>query len=199
MLSINKAISDEYYINKSRFITKLFRIDNPDEINNIINSVKKEYRDATHYCYAYIIDQIKHFNDDGEPSGTAGIPILNVLENNNLNHILCVVIRYFGGVKLGAGGLVRAYTKSVTNVMDTNYFVQLDKGTEMIICFNYNDTKCIDHFLNNTKIISKDFTDTIQYKLHIPNEQLDTYINFFNDHNIKYQQLDEIYIEKELK
>lgn len=199
MLSINKAISDEYYINKSRFITKLFRIDNPDEINNIINSVKKEYRDATHYCYAYIIDQVKHFDDDGEPSGTAGIPILNVLESNNLNHVLCVVIRYFGGIKLGAGGLVRAYTKSVTNVMDTNYFVQLDKGTEMIICFNYNDTKYIDYFLNNTKIIAKDFTDTIQYKLHIPNEQLDTYINFFNDHNIKYQQLDEIYIEKELK
>lgn len=198
MLSINKVISDEYYINKSRFITKLFRIDNPDEINNIINSVKKEYRDATHYCYAYIIDQVKHFDDDGEPSGTAGMPILNVLENNNLNHVLCIVIRYFGGIKLGAGGLVRAYTKSATNVMDNNSFIELDKGQLLAIYFNYNDTKQIDHFLNGTKVVSKEFTDVVIYHIQIPDNQIDKYISFFKDHKIKYKQLNEVYIEKEL-
>ena len=86
-------------------------VDNIEDINNILNNIKNEYKDATHYCYAYIIDNTKRFNDDGEPGGTAGMPILNVIEQNNLNHVLIVVVRYFGGIKLGAGGLVRAYSK----------------------------------------------------------------------------------------
>ena len=102
-------------INKSKFYGIIIPINNIEEIPNILNNIKNEYKDATHYCYAYILDNIKRFNDDGEPGGTAGMPILNVLENNNLNHLLAVVVRYFGGIKLGAGGLVRAYTNSITN------------------------------------------------------------------------------------
>lgn len=198
MLSIKEPLTDEYCINKSRFITKIYRVDNPDNIKSIINHVKEEYKDATHYCYAYIIDQVKHFDDDGEPSGTAGMPILNVLENNNLNHVLCIVIRYFGGIKLGAGGLVRAYTKSVTTVMNNNYFIELDKGQLLAIYFNYNDTKQIDRFLNGTKIVSKEFTDMVIYHIQIPGNQIEKYISFFKDHKIEYKQLNEVYIEKEL-
>lgn len=198
MLSIKEPLTGEYCINKSRFITKIYRVDNPDNIKSIINHVKEEYKDATHYCYAYIIDQVKHFDDDGEPSGTAGMPILNVLENNNLNHVLCIVIRYFGGIKLGAGGLVRAYTKSVTTVMNNNYFIELDKGQLLAIYFNYNDTKQIDRFLNGTKIVSKEFTDMVIYHIQIPGNQIEKYISFFKDHKIEYKQLNEVYIEKEL-
>ena len=80
MLSIKKYSENEIIINKSRFITSIFRIDNIENINNYIKEIKKKYKDATHYCYAYIIDNNKRFNDDGEPSGTAGMPILDVLE-----------------------------------------------------------------------------------------------------------------------
>ena len=115
-----KTIEDSNYtivINKSKFICELLYINNQDEIDSKLKDIKHKYKGATHYCYAYIYDNNKRFNDDGEPGGTAGMPILNVLENNNLNHVLCVVIRYFGGIKLGAGGLVRAYTKSASEVI----------------------------------------------------------------------------------
>ena len=105
-------------INKSKFICELIYINNENEIIKRLNTIKNKYKDATHYCYAYICDNVKRFNDDGEPGGTAGMPILNVLENNNLNHVLCVVIRYFGGIKLGAGGLVRAYSDVTLQAID---------------------------------------------------------------------------------
>ena len=114
MNTINNNVNNEYLINKSKFICYLIKVDNISDIDYNLNYLKQKYNDATHICYAYIISNIKRFNDDNEPSGTAGMPILNVLENNNLNYVLAVIIRYFGGIKLGAGGLVRAYTKSVT-------------------------------------------------------------------------------------
>lgn len=110
-------LENEIIIKKSKFITKLYKIDDVNDIDNIINGLKKEYKKATHICYAYIINGQEKAIDDGEPSGTAGRPILNVLQKRKLNEIMIVVIRYFGGVKLGAGGLVRAYTKSAAEII----------------------------------------------------------------------------------
>ena len=112
MKTISSNIENEIVINKSRFICKIYKVYNEEEVLDKLKDIKKEYKDATHYCYSYIIDNTKRFNDDGEPGGTAGMPILNVLENSNLNYILAVVIRYFGGIKLGAGGLLRAYSSA---------------------------------------------------------------------------------------
>ena len=106
--TIKKAIRNEIIIQKSRFITLLYSIQSKDEVLALLQSSKNEYRNATHYCYAYIIDNIAYCSDDGEPSKTAGMPMLNVLQGNHLDHILAITIRYFGGIKLGAGGLVRA-------------------------------------------------------------------------------------------
>ena len=110
---MNKIITNkttELVINKSRFITCLFKVNSENEVSDYLNQIKNEYKNATHYCYAYIIDDIKRYNDDNEP--TAGIPILNTLESNNLNYVLCIIVRYFGGIKLGVGGLARAYGNS---------------------------------------------------------------------------------------
>ena len=107
-------------IKNSKFICNIYHVETINEINKILDETRKKYYDATHCCYAYILDNIKKESDDGEPSGTAGIPMLQVLEKNNLNHVLCIVIRYFGKIKLGAGGLVRAYTKSVTETIKNN-------------------------------------------------------------------------------
>ena len=145
MKSINKNVVNEIIINKSMFITKLIKINNEDEIKIKLDYIQKEYKDAHHYCYAYITGNTKRFNDDGEPSGTAGMPILNVLENNNLTNILCVVIRYFGGIKLGAGGLVRAYTKAVTEALNNAKIINLTDGFSINLEFDYNKIKIIDN------------------------------------------------------
>lgn len=115
MYIINNNVENEIIIKKSRFITKLIYIDDIDEVNKIIDNLKKEYKKATHICYAYIIDGKEKAVDDGEPSGTAGRPILNVIQKKSVTNVLAVVIRYFGGIKLGAGGLVRAYTNSISD------------------------------------------------------------------------------------
>ena len=198
MLSIKNNITSEYIINKSRFITKLIKVNNVNEIDKYFDEIKNEYKEATHYCYAYIIDNVKRFNDDGEPSGTAGMPILNVLENNNLNYVLCVVIRYFGGIKLGAGGLVRAYTKGVTTALEECEIINLIDGLELNIYFNYEKTKDVDYFLKNTKIINKSFDEKVKYTINIEKIKKDYYIDYFNNNNIKYEIKNEIYIEKEL-
>ena len=110
-------IENEIIIKKSKFITKYYNIENIKEVDNIINELKKEYKKATHICYAYSINGKEKAVDDGEPSHTAGLPILNVIHMKNLNNVLIVVIRYFGGVKLGAGPLTRAYSKSASEII----------------------------------------------------------------------------------
>ena len=106
----------EETIKKSKFITYYYQVNNIDEVNNILNELKKEHKKARHLPYAYKIDQICKKSDDKEPSGTAGVPIYTVIERNNLNNVLIVIARYFGGIKLGAGGLLRAYSSGANNV-----------------------------------------------------------------------------------
>ena len=110
-------MENEIIIKKSKFIAKLYNINDVNEIKDIINELKKEYKKATHICYAYSVNGQEKAVDDGEPSHTAGLPILNVIKKKNLTNILIVVIRYFGGIKLGAGGLVRAYTTSASEII----------------------------------------------------------------------------------
>ncbi len=188
MLSIEKNVNFEITINKSRFITYLIKVNNENEINNYLNDLKEKYNDATHHCYAYIIGSTKRFNDDGEPSGTAGIPILSVLENNNLENILCVVIRYFGGIKLGANGLVRAYRRATISCLNKVNIIELVKGKKIIINFNYNVTNTIDYLLKNIEIVNKLFEDTVTYTILISNErynnlkkELNLYINYIKE------------------
>ena len=154
-------------INKSKFITNIFCVDNLDEINNYLEEIKNKYKDATHHCYAYILDNIKRFNDDNEPSGTAGMPILDCLEKNNLNHVLCIVTRYFGGIKLGAGGLVRAYSNSVSNALNNTGKIELVNGYQVLIKFSYNKTDEINKLLDGYEIISKNFNNDVEYIVNI--------------------------------
>ena len=110
-------ITNEFEIKKSRFITYLYKLDNEEAIDEIIDNIKKEHKKARHVVYVYKINNTGKINDDGEPKGTAGMPIFNVLEKNNLNNVLIVVVRYFGGIKLGAGGLFRAYSNSASEII----------------------------------------------------------------------------------
>lgn len=192
MYTISNNSKYELIIKNSKFITLLYKINNEDIVKKILNNVKEIYPDATHYCYAYIIDNQKKSSDDGEPSKTAGLPILKVLENNQLNHILAIVVRYFGGIKLGANGLIRAYSKCTSNALKENAIKELIQGYNINITFHYQDIKKIDYLLKDIKINSKTFDNSITYNLDIPINFLNTIIN----NNISYQIIKDIYIEK---
>lgn len=171
MKSIQKKITNEIIINKSKFITILTNINDIDKIKEELENIKKTYKDATHYCFAYIINNHEKCSDNGEPSGTAGMPILNVLKQNNLTNILCVVIRYFGGIKLGAGGLIRAYSSSASEALNKANIVNLVKGYKIIIEFSYDNIKQIDYLLKNIQI-KKDYSNNITYTFKIKEEKL---------------------------
>lgn len=195
MKSINKNVVNEIIINKSRFITKLIKINNEDEIKIKLDYIKKEYKDATHYCYAYITGNTKRFNDDGEPGGTAGMPILNVLENNNLTNILCVVIRYFGGIKLGAGGLVRAYTKAVTEALNNAKIINLTDGFSINLEFDYNKIKIIDNILRDIKINYKEYDENIIYEFLIEKNKFNGIKKELENNSINLKIIDSILVE----
>ena len=171
MKTVKENIENEIIINKSRFITLLIKINNPDEIEKNLKEIKKKYKDATHYCYAYIIGNKEKCSDNGEPSGTAGMPILNVLKQNDLTNILCIVIRYFGGIKLGAGGLIRAYSTSVSEALNKTNIVNLIKGYKIVIEFNYDNIKQINYLLKDIQI-KKEYGNTITYTFNIKEDSL---------------------------
>ncbi len=193
MKTININVTGETIIKNSRFITILYKVNEVNEVEKLISLVKSQYKNANHYCYAYIIDNVKKFSDDGEPSGTAGNPILQVLEKNDLNYILAVVVRYFGGIKLGAGGLVRAYTKCVTNILNDCSFLWLDKGYFLIIEFGYDYLKYVDFILKNINVKRKSFNEMIRYEIDVDE---DLYNVIKRDKNINIVLKEEKLIEK---
>lgn len=198
MKSIRNNNESIITINKSKFICNLIAISNESEAIDNINKIKKHYKDATHNCYAYIIDNIIRFNDDMEPNGTAGMPILNVLRSHNLNNILCIVTRYFGGQKLGAGGLVRAYTNSVTNCLKDDNICEYIKSIETIIEFEFPKIKTIDKIIKQFKIKNKLFNNTIKYVVYIPEEIFEqTYSQLVNN-CISIEKLKSVWTEKKL-
>ena len=122
MKKVLSTFSNEIEINKSRFIAFLMPITDTTNISDIISSFRLRFRDATHVCYALVCNTSSRSSDDGEPKGTAGRPILEVLMKNNITDTLCIVIRYFGGIKLGAGGVLRAYTQAAAKVIEVARF-----------------------------------------------------------------------------
>ena len=186
MKSIKNNVNNTIIINKSKFICYLIKINNEEEALSNLEKLKLEYKGATHYCYAYITGNIKRCSDDKEPSGTAGMPILNVLENNDLTNILCVVIRYFGGIKLGAGGLVRAYSGSVSETLSKTEITDIYEGYKITIEFDYDDTKYIDNILKDYEIIAKEYNNRIIYTFLIKKEDYNKIanLNIINKENI---------------
>ena len=170
MKTIKEEKEREIIINKSKFISIITKVETIDEVKDILIKIKKKYKGATHYCYAYIINGYQKCSDDKEPSGTAGLPILNILKTNELNYILCVVVRYFGGIKLGAGGLVRAYSSSVKEVINKCEFGNLTPGYNIIIDFEYENIKQIENILKDIQII-KAYDTRVIYEFNIEKDE----------------------------
>ena len=191
MNTIKNNMQSIKIIKKSKFITKIFFVQNVDEALKFINDTKTEYSDATHVCYGYICDNNIKFSDDNEPSNTAGMPIYNVLKNNNLNHVLAIVIRYFGGIKLGAGGLVRAYSNCVSEIIQNN-LTKIIKGYLIEIAFDYNNIKEIEYILKDYEIIYKNYDINIVFNFKCSSNDFDTLRYKLNDY------VDEIEIKKDI-
>lgn len=190
MHTILKRTVNELIIKNSKFISIIQQMNDNSNIDQILADIKKEYPKATHYTYAYITENKKKASDDGEPGGTAGMPILNVLEKEGMINVVAVVVRYFGGVKLGAGGLVRAYSKSVKRALDNAHKIELVKGIEIELNFSYEEQKNIDYLLKKYDIINKSFLENVSYTILIPESDL----NFIK--NIEYRIIRKILITK---
>lgn len=165
----------EQIITKSRFISHIKRATNKAEARQFITQIKQQYPDARHHCWAYIAGHPTAttdigFSDDGEPSGTAGKPILNVLQHRGIGEIALVVVRYFGGIKLGAGGLVRAYSSSASLAMDKLETLQLIASQDFVIDCPYNLESDIKHLLetHNISIIQADYTERVRLNINVP-------------------------------
>lgn len=164
MYVINKNCKNELIIKNSRFITLIFKVETKEEIEKLIEKTKIKYPKATHYCYAYILSGYKKASDDKEPSGTAGTPMLNILEKEQITNVLAIVIRYFGGIKLGAGGLIRAYSKSISNALDKINKILLTEGFQVKLELEYSNQREIEYLLKDSLILEKTFQDKIYYK-----------------------------------
>lgn len=192
MKTISNNIETIYEIKNSKFITLLLKIDDNFKLEEILDEVKDKYPKATHYCYAYRLIGKEKSSDDGEPGGTAGIPMLNVLIKEDIVNILVITVRYFGGIKLGAGGLVRAYTKSLTTALENINYIDLIDGYIVEIIEDYSNSKQLDYLLKNIKVIDKQFDNNIKYIIEISKDN----IELINNYN--YKIIEEKLIEKTL-
>ena len=193
MKILAKNSTAEIVEKKSKFICNLYNIDTKKEAELIIKDLKKKYHDARHNCYAYIIYDFENSNvitkssDDGEPSGTAGSPILTVLKSNELINTLAVVTRYFGGILLGTGGLVRAYKQATINAIEKSELYNVENGYVVNVELSYDNSEKFNFFCkkNNINIIKTEYFDNIKYILELNEEKKKYLLDFIKDYNIK--------------
>ena len=150
--SIESESIAEIIEKKSKFIATLYEANSKEEAERILQDTRKKYYDAKHNCYAYIIQKIEKCSDDGEPSGTAGAPLLSLLKSANLTNIIIIVTRYFGGILLGTGGLVRAYTEVAQKAIGNAKIVLKDYGVQYEIEISYNNLKELQYICKKLKI-----------------------------------------------
>lgn len=172
----------EFEVDKSVFITTARHVESEEAAIDFIEEIREKYKDATHNCTAYIINNVpvvKRYNDDGEPQGSAGFPMLSVLEKEKVTNVAVVVTRYFGGKLLGKGGLIRAYTKGVADTVGPNALYKRDYyRVELIL--SYNILGQIENYLNEEKyqVIDKAYTDEVKIELYV---RSDRYEKFYED------------------
>ncbi|WP_247937607.1 YigZ family protein [Streptococcus intermedius] len=168
-------------IKKSRFICHIKRVTTEDEARNFIQAVKKEHYKATHNCSAFILgerSEMKRSSDDGEPSGTAGVPMLGVLENQQLTNVCVVMTRYFGGIKLGAGGLIRAYSSNVALAIKEIGIVHIKEQLGLRIALSYSQYQELPNFLKANHLQEQDtsFTEQVQTTIFVDKNDKDSMI-----------------------
>lgn len=206
-ITIQENVQTEIVEKKSKFIANLFYVESSEEAEKIIKKMKKQYFDARHNCIAYrVIEQdtlIEKSSDDGEPSGTAGAPMLNILQKNNLVNVLIVVTRYFGGILLGTGGLVRAYSNSLLQAIEKSNKVQKCLGEELEVTLEYNEFENFKYYCKNSNIniIDSQYTENIVCKIELEEAEKQKMMKNFETKKIKLKKIKELskkYITKSI-
>lgn len=193
---------DDTIINKSRFIGYAMPINSEEEALAFIDKIKANHRDATHNVYAYVFGKdsnIQRFSDDGEPSGTAGIPVLEVIKKENLRNVVVVVTRYFGGTKLGAGGLIRAYTRGAKIGLDSGNMVDMILHAKIKIRIDYTLYGKVENYLINENYIVDEsvFDDGVNIFVYIEDSKIEDFTKIITDltnGNVIFENVDEEYI-----
>lgn len=177
--TIEGVKTSEFEVEKSVFITRAKHVESEEEALAFIEEVRGDHKDATHHCTAYIINttpEIKRYNDDGEPQGSAGLPMLSVLEKEEATNLCVVVTRYFGGKLLGKGGLVRAYTKGVADTIGPNLIYKRDYFVVELI-LSYNLLGQIENYINEEKyqVIDKSYTDIVKFEIYVRHDKYEKF------------------------
>ena len=177
--TIEGVKTSEFEVEKSVFITRAKHVESEEEALAFIEKVRGDHKDATHNCTAYIINttpEIKRYNDDGEPQGSAGLPMLSVLEKEEATNVCVVVTRYFGGKLLGKGGLVRAYTKGVADTIGPNLIYKRDYFVVELI-LSYNLLGQIENYINEEKyqVIDKTYTDIVKFEIYVRHDKYEKF------------------------
>lgn len=205
--TVKKEGSDQIIIQKSRFIGYVKRVESEAAAQDFIQEIKKKHHDATHNCSAYIIgeqDHIQKANDDGEPSGTAGVPILEVLKKQNLKDTAVVVTRYFGGIKLGAGGLIRAYGSTTSQAIQTTGIVKRQRMQGFSIIVDYPLLGKLENVIRNSdhKLDAINYLEKVEFIVYVKNGDEHTFrdwiINLTSD-QVAIAEKDTAYIEIDVK
>ena len=176
-ITIKENIQAEIIERKSKFICNLIKIESQEEAEQTIKQIKKKYHDARHNCVAYRVFEnetiLEKSSDDGEPSGTAGAPMLNILQKNNLCNVVVVVTRYFGGILLGTGGLVRAYSDSLIKAIEEAEIIEKCQGIEGEAILEYNNLETFKHYCKTNQIFIEncEYTDKIVCKIQLEESQ----------------------------
>ena len=201
IITIKQEHSIENVINKSRFIAHIKPVSSEDEAKAFINEIKQQHKEATHNCSAYTVgDQmnIQKANDDGEPSGTAGVPMLEILKKLDVHNVCVVVTRYFGGIKLGGGGLIRAYSGAVRDVIYDIGRVELRDAIPTTVTINYDLTGKLEYELASTTYFLRDttYTDKVSYQIDVVQTEYDDFIAFLNKNTAGNFELHEADVKK---
>lgn len=201
-----KVISEhiEAYIveKKSKFIANVFYIENKEEAEDKLKQIKKKYYDAKHNCYAYRVLEndniIERSSDDGEPSGTAGMPILDILRGQDIVNCIIVVTRYFGGILLGTGGLVRAYLDASKNALDEINLLQIEEGYKIELVLDYKNFDLFSYYCkkNNINVVKKEYGENIKIIVETSKEKKDEICG--NSKKIKFEILRSRIVSKKL-
>lgn len=186
MKIIYKNGTDEIVEKKSRFIANVFKVESEEQAVDIINNMKKKFWDARHNCYAYIIgdnNEVQKFSDDGEPSGTAGKPIMDIILSEKIHNCLIVVTRYFGGTLLGTGGLIRAYQEASKKGIAQSEVIDAIEGVSAYIDTDYNNMGKIQYICAEQNVLIEDieYTDKVHIKLLIPKEYYMQFVHIITD------------------
>ena len=180
MQILSRGGTAEYVEKRSKFIATLIPVTSEEEAMEQVEALRKKYYDARHNCYAYIVfsedgkEVIERSSDDGEPSGTAGRPMLDVLSGNQIRNILAVVTRYFGGTLLGTGGLVRAYSTAVKEAVDNSDLTEISDGVKLVLRLDYTNLGSVQHLMRECRVseASSEYGDGVSLTLVVPQDEI---------------------------